>query len=92
MPDLRDTPLLGGHKQESARPMLEHGIIAETPASYNDLVYVILPEFDPDQAWGPYRWTHNGTHIPQSGDDCLVAYSNRREGWVIAWWSGTYAP
>src|SRR5262249_55878751 len=40
--------------------------------------------------WGPYPWTaHDSGDFPQKGDQCLIAFSNRRDGWVIAWWPGS---
>jgi hypothetical protein len=92
MPDLRDLGFIKKERQEDARPQLEHAIVAEDVTDFNDLVIVILPDFANDQTWGPYRWQHNGSELPQQGDECLVAFSNRREGWVVAFWSGVYTP
>jgi hypothetical protein len=74
-------------RTEQARPHMEHAIIADTPASFNEPVSVILPEFDNALTWGPCAWlAPNDTDKPHAGDDCLVAFSNRREPWIVAWW------
>jgi hypothetical protein len=92
MPDLRDLGFIRQETRDDARPHLEHAIIANTPADFNDPVFVIIPEFANDQTWGPYRWQHNADDMPAEGDECLIAFSNRREGWVVAYWSGVYTP
>ena len=92
MPDFRDLGFIKRERHESARPQLEHGIIAASPDDFNTPVGVILPDFNDTDIWGPYRWTHNGNAMPQQGDQCLVAYSNRREGWVVAYWPSYYSP
>lgn len=92
MGDLRDLKFIRQERMEDTRPQVEHAVIANTPADHNDPVFVTLPEFADDQTWGPYRWVHNGKDKPQEGDDCLVAFSNRREGWILCYWSEVYTP
>ena len=73
--------------EDNSRPMLEHGIIAKDVPDFATLAQVILPEFDPALVWGPCRWqARNDIDLPHKGDTCLVAFSNRREPWIIAWW------
>lgn len=61
--------------------------IAVAPTDQNELVEVIIPEFDPHLKWGPCRWqARSDTALPAVGDSCLVIFDNRREGWVVAWW------
>lgn len=90
MPDFRDLKFIKDVVRESDRPALEHGIIGVTPTAYDEPIPVILPEFSNDQYWGPCLWTaHFNGDFPQAGDDCLIAFSNRREPWIVAWWPGS---
>ena len=90
MPDFRDLKFIKDVVRESDRPALEHGIIGVTPTAYDEPIPVILPEFSNDQYWGPCLWTaHFNGDFPQAGDDCLIAFSNRRDPWIVAWWPGS---
>ena len=88
MPDLRDLKFIKQERHETARPQIEHAIIARTPDTYDDPIPIVLPEFDNAITWGPCAWTSHNGDMPQEGDDCLVVFSNRREPWIIAWWPG----
>lgn len=94
MTDLRDFKFIKNEKTDTARPHIEHGIIGATPSAITDLVPVILPEFSNELLWGPCRWTaRTGQDFPSEGDDCLVAFTNRREPWILAWFPGSsYTP
>ena len=63
------------------------GTIAQSAADLTDLVPVILPDFDPNQQWGPCRWqSRDAVSLPARGDACLVIFDNQRNPWIVAWW------
>lgn len=68
-------------------PGLVYGTIAVAPSDINDLIPVTIPDFDPDLQWGPCRWqSRDATSLPAQGDPCLIAFDNRRDPWIVAWW------
>lgn len=63
-----------------------HAIVATDAQEMNDRIYVTIPEFG-NLRFGPARWqSRDATSLPSRGDVALVAFNNRRELWVIAWW------
>lgn len=82
MSDFRD--LFEEHEDQAP---LWYGTFAADVDDLTDLAPVIIPEFDPGLQWGPARWqARDSVSLPRKGDSCLVAFDNRREPWVIAWW------
>jgi hypothetical protein len=64
-----------------------YGVIAEDITDLEQRVTFVIPEFDSRKRWGPARWQARGDIAMPSRDDvCLVAFDNRLEPWVIAWW------
>lgn len=82
MPDLRD------YIPDAAEGRtLWFATFATAVADLGDLAPVIIPEFDENLQWGPCRWqSRDATSLPAKGDQCLVAFDNRRNPWVVAWW------
>ena len=74
------------------------GTIAEDVANDSEMAFVILPEFSEKLKWGPCRWmprtemtgigpgTAAAVVKPLKGDECIVAFDNRRQPWILAWW------
>lgn len=74
-------------KDESGVPGLMYGTVAKAAADITDLVPVILPDYDEHLQWGPCRWqSRDAVSLPAKGNACLVAFDNRREPWIVAWW------
>ena len=67
--------------------LLWYGTVAKTCTDITQAIPVIIPEFDPMLEWGPCLWqSRDATSLPAKGDRCLVAFDNRRNPWVVAWW------
>lgn len=63
------------------------GTIAETITEFNQRCRVIIPEISrTTQMKGCFWQARDGTSMPQRGNRCLIAFDNRRQPWVIAWW------
>jgi hypothetical protein len=78
--DMRPTP----QRPESR---LWYGTVAETVTALDDDLLVILPDFDPRHLWGPCKWqSRDAVSLPSKGDECVVAFDNRNNPWVLAWW------
>jgi hypothetical protein len=61
--------------------------IASSPASFDEEVEIIIPDFDQSKRWGPCRWqSRNNVDMPARGDEALAIQDNLRRWWVIAWW------
>jgi len=70
-------------------PQVVDGVIATSPASDSELVYVTIPSFDPSYRWGPAPWAPRGTARPVRGDRCVVLQSSPSQTiWVVGWWHG----
>jgi hypothetical protein len=83
MADARDALTPG----DVEAPGAVYAKIAVAPGDLNDLIPVVIPEFDPTLTWGPCRWqSRDGTTLPAAGDECLVVFDNRRQPWIVAWW------
>jgi hypothetical protein len=65
---------------------ISRGIFASAPPNVDTQVYVVLPEFDTTQKWGPCPWMPRGATLPAVGDKCLVIFDNTDAAWVVAWW------
>lgn len=64
-----------------------YGIIAETATTVDQLLPVVLPDWDDTLQWGPCRWQFkDNVNFPQRGDGCLVIFDNNREPWITSWW------
>jgi hypothetical protein len=61
-------------------------MVTKAPSSYDDLLDVSIPDMHPDLVFSGLRWTSNGT-LPEPGDQCLIAFDNNREPWVLSVWS-----
>lgn len=82
MTDLRDLV-----EAPSEGRILWYGKITADAADFTDLVPVVIPEFDAQLEWGPCRWqSRDATSMPVAGNECLVAFDNRRNPWIVAWW------
>lgn len=67
--------------------LIARGTIASNPATLEDKVWVLLPDFDGKLRWGPCKWqSRDAVSLPARGDACLVIMDNTREPWVVAWW------
>lgn len=55
----------------------------------NDPAFVIMESFDLQTKIGPCRWQTRGTNLPEKDMDCLVAYDEFEQPYVITWWDGT---
>jgi hypothetical protein len=78
-------------REALAKPLQEtwlwYGTFAYDVDDFLERAYVILPDFNENQAVGPCRWqARDSTSLPDKGDDCLVMYDNRGQLWVVAWW------
>jgi hypothetical protein len=63
------------------------GVVAANVVDFTALCPIIIPAFDPNLVWGPYRWqARDAVELPQQGDTCLVIFDDNRDGWVVAWW------
>lgn len=63
------------------------GHVARDATDMSARIWVVLPDFDSNQQWGPCRWqSRDDTTLPSEGDPCLVILDNRNEPWVVAWW------
>lgn len=68
---------------------LWRGTIAKAPDNQAGQVFVIIPDIDADQEWGPCMWQpRDSSSVPTVGDPCLVAFDNRRVAWIVSYWSG----
>jgi len=74
--------------RRNSLPRIWSGMVARAPSSYNDLLDVSIPDMHPDLVFSDLRWTSNGT-LPEVGDQCLIAFDNNREPWVLSVWSAT---
>ena len=64
-------------------------IVAQDVSDANEPVWVTIPEYSENHVWGPGIWQGNGQALPQQGDLALVIFDNRRNLWMISWWSYT---
>ena len=85
MTDFRD--LLPEYEDQAP---IWYGFVAENAVDHVTPVPVIIPEFDEHLQWGPCRWQARDGQLPSQGDACVLAFDNRRELWVVAWWPATY--
>lgn len=68
------------------------GVIANTPASVDDDLYVTVQSFDGGrQQWGPCAWVP-ASAFPVAGDDCLVLLDEQEQPWVLSLAEVTGAP
>ena len=82
MSDFRD--LFDEHEDQAP---LWYGVVSKDINDLADEVTVTIPDFDPKLEWGPCKWqARDADTLPQKNDKCLIAFDNRREPWVIAWW------
>src|SRR5215831_5010570 len=66
-----------------------YGYFADDVTDFANMAFVILPDFDEDQRWGPCRWqSRDNATFPAKGDDCIVVFDNHMNVWVVSWWSG----
>jgi hypothetical protein len=63
------------------------GYFAEDAATIESKPYVILPEWHKTLRVGPCFWQSRGDmQLPKQRDICMVAFDNRRQAWIVAWW------
>jgi hypothetical protein len=83
--DVRE--LRAEHPQIDSR--LWYGYFAKDMDDISEGAMIIIPDFDKHQDWGPAFWSlRPHDTYPQKGDECLVAFDNRMQVWVVSWWSG----
>lgn len=71
----------------SPRPgptVLAHGIVVQAPSNLADTILVRIPSTANPDPWGPMPWAPRGSELPTLGQECLVAFDERGEPWVIA--------
>jgi hypothetical protein len=69
-----------------AIPRIWDGIILETATAQSDQLTVALPGADKQQhIHGPCPFMPRGQALPQAGDQCLVAFDDDDDPWIIAW-------
>lgn len=62
-------------------------VIAVGASDMSDTVKVRIPGFNSAMQIGPCRWqARDSSSHPARGNVCLVAFDDRGECWVIAWW------
>lgn len=59
-------------------------IAAPLPADLSEMMYVIIPDINPLTKFGPCRW--NTSQVVTLDADCLVAFDNRGQPWVLEIW------
>jgi hypothetical protein len=62
---------------------------AQDVEDINDAAFVVMESFSPTNKIGPCRWLTRGTNLPEKGMDCLVAFDEFENPFVISWWDGT---
>jgi hypothetical protein len=83
---------MSGHMYDEMRRVeslnvVWRGIIQSNPATFDQLVYITIPDLDDSLKLGPCRWQpRDAVSLPAKGDDCLVILDNDREPWVVVWW------
>lgn len=61
------------------------------PASFDDPVWVILPEYSLDALVGPCEWgALHGNTLPAQNAYVLVAFDDRGHP-VVVWWAGAHS-
>lgn len=70
-------------------------IVARTPATTTEGLYVTIASFDRTKLWGPAPWSAKvlgpDTYAtPSAGDYALVVVSEENEVWVVEWWPQEY--
>lgn len=63
-----------------------YGYFAQDVVSPDDLATIIVPDYDEKIHWTNCFWqTRDATTLPNAGDECLVAFDNRNQPWIISW-------
>jgi hypothetical protein len=92
MAELRDIP----HDHDDDRYQVWTGYIAEDASHPNDLIHVVIPDYDPDQTHGPCtfspRPSWNGGAggpplLPNYKDPCIVAFDQDGNAQLVDWWT-----
>lgn len=66
---------------------LWRGVINSNPNDLSIKVDVILPDLDKNLNLVGCRWqARDALSLPTIGDECLVAFDNNNEPWIIGWW------
>lgn len=61
------------------------------PATFNDPLYVVRPNWRPDYYWAVADWPAcHGNTLPAQGTDCLLALDEQGGLWVLHW-KGTHS-
>lgn len=72
--------------QTSAKPTAFDALIANSPVSDTDDLFVTIPGFDEGaNQWGPCPFMPRGDVLPSRGDMALVVFSDSNVPWVVAW-------
>jgi hypothetical protein len=72
-------------------PAVWVGVIAEDAATVNDEIFVVIPDYDINQQFGPVKFTPqalrdgSGVLLPTRGDWCLVSFDQDDNAQLMAW-------
>ena len=76
---------------DRAYPQCYAAVIANTPATLADDVYVTMPGVDDEQnKWGPCHWaprigTGGAVVLPTAGDAAVVVLDDAKQHWILTW-------
>lgn len=59
-------------------------VVKPVPVDQTTKMYVVIPDISASTKWGPFRWPIS--EIPTEGQECLVVFDNRQNGWIVALW------
>lgn len=91
MPDIDEVVRRQVARERSRRQGNSYkGRIAEDAAAADDEVTVIVPNYSGEHRHGPCRFPlSNGAGVlPVRGDDCLVAFDEDEDPWIVVWYPG----
>jgi hypothetical protein len=60
------------------------GHVSNTPASAGSPLFVTAPSIGVGQLIGPCEWNGQGEALPSPGQECLLAFDERGNPWVVA--------
>lgn len=65
------------------------GMIAEDANDFDDAIDVVVKDYSDKFRHGPCRFPRcNGATLPLRGDDCLVAFDENDDPWIVVWYPG----
>lgn len=82
------TALLRSAGDPIGLPPVARGYILKAPLSFNEPVWVILPEGSTERPYGPCAWgAIHGAALPATGAACVVVFDEQNHPTVV-WWDG----